>query len=72
MNPCDRPSQVRTQVLVLRTCVDLHRLASPFSQGLTSWRANNHVSFVFVVFFKRKDNFLFSILNVYKEDITAL
>ena len=28
-------SQVRTQVLVLQTCVDLRRLASPFGQGLS-------------------------------------
>ena len=27
------PSQVRTQVLVLQTCVDLRQLASPFDQG---------------------------------------
>ena len=29
------PSQVRAQVLVLQTCVDLRQLASPFGQGLT-------------------------------------
>ena len=29
-NPFGHPSQVRTQVLVLQTCVDLRRLASPF------------------------------------------
>ena len=28
------PLQVHTQVLVLQTCVDLRRLASPFGQGL--------------------------------------
>ena len=33
-NPFGHPSQVRTQVLVLQTCVDLHRLASPFVQGV--------------------------------------
>ena len=33
-NPFGHPSQVRTQVLVLQTCVDLRRLASPFGQGL--------------------------------------
>ena len=27
-------SQIRRQVLLLQTCVDLHRLASPFGQGL--------------------------------------
>ena len=32
-NPFDHPSQVRTQVLLLQTCVDLRRLASPFGQG---------------------------------------
>ena len=32
-NPFGHPSQVRTQVLVLQTCVDLRRLASPFGQG---------------------------------------
>ena len=34
-NSFGRPSEVRTQVLVLQTCVDLRRLASPFAQGLT-------------------------------------
>ena len=34
-NPFGHPSQVRTQVLVLQTCVDLRRLASPFGQGLS-------------------------------------
>ena len=29
-NPFGHPSQVRAQVLVLQTCVDLRRLASPF------------------------------------------
>ena len=29
------PSQVCTQALVLQTCVDLFRLASPFGQGFT-------------------------------------
>ena len=33
-SPFGRPSQVRTQVLVLQICVDLNRLASPFGQGL--------------------------------------
>ena len=32
-NPFGHPSQVRTQVLVLQTCVDLRQLASPFGQG---------------------------------------
>ena len=32
-NPFGHPSQVRTQVLVLQTCVDLRRLASPFGRG---------------------------------------
>ena len=32
-NTFGHPSQVRTQVLVLKTCVDLSRLASPFGQG---------------------------------------
>ena len=32
--PFGHPSQVRTQVLLLQTCVDLRRLASPFGQGL--------------------------------------
>ena len=32
-NPFGHPSQVRTQVLLLQTCVDLRRLASPFGQG---------------------------------------
>ena len=32
-NPFGHPSQVRTQVLVLQTYVDLRRLASPFGQG---------------------------------------
>ena len=36
-NPFDHPSQVRTQVLVLQTCVDLRRLASPFGQGFTTY-----------------------------------
>ena len=31
------PSQVRTQVLVLQTCVDLRRLASPFGQRLKNY-----------------------------------
>ena len=31
-NPFGHPSQVRTQVLVLQTYVDLRRLASPFGQ----------------------------------------
>ena len=35
-NPFGHPSQVRTQVLVLQTCVDLRRLASPFGQGFRS------------------------------------
>ena len=34
-NPFGHPSQVRTQALVLQTCVDLRRLASPFGQGLS-------------------------------------
>ena len=33
-NPFGHPSQVRTQVLVFQTCVDLRRLASSFGQGL--------------------------------------
>ena len=33
VNPFGHPSQVRTQVLVLQTCVDLRRLASLFGQG---------------------------------------
>ena len=33
-NPFGHPSQVRTQVPVLQTCVDLRRLASPFGQSL--------------------------------------
>ena len=32
--PFGHPSQVRTQVLVLQTCVYLRQLASPFGQGL--------------------------------------
>ena len=32
--PFGHPSQVRTQVLVLQTCVHLRQLASPFGQGL--------------------------------------
>ena len=28
------PSQVRTQVLVLQTCINWHRLVSPLSQGI--------------------------------------
>ena len=32
-NPFGHPSQVCMQVLVLQTCVDLRRLASPFGQG---------------------------------------
>ena len=32
-NPFGHLSQVRTQVLVLQTCVDLRQLASPFGQG---------------------------------------
>ena len=35
-NPFGHPSQVRTQVLVLQTYVDLRRLASPFGQGLNA------------------------------------
>ena len=43
-NPFGHPSQVRTQVLVLQTCVDLHRLASPFGQGFKGpERANNNL-----------------------------
>ena len=38
-NPFGHPSQVRTQVLVLQTCVDLRRLASSFGQGITITRA---------------------------------
>ena len=34
-NPVDHPSQVRTQVLVLQTCVDLCRLESPFGLSFT-------------------------------------
>ena len=34
-NPFGHPSQVRTQVLVLETCVDLRRFASPFGQHFT-------------------------------------
>ena len=37
VNPFGHPSQVRTQVLVLQTCVDLRRLASPFGQGLRQY-----------------------------------
>ena len=37
-NPFGHPSQVRTHVLVLQTCVDLRRLASPFGQGLKKKR----------------------------------
>ena len=33
-NPFGHPSQVRTQVPVLQTCVDLRRPAIPFGQGL--------------------------------------
>ena len=33
-NPFGHPSQVCMQVLVLQTCVDLRRLASPFGQRL--------------------------------------
>ena len=33
-NPFGHPSQVPMQVLVLQTCIDLRRLASPFGQGL--------------------------------------
>ena len=33
-NPFGHPSQARTQVLVLQTCVDLRRLASWFGQGI--------------------------------------
>ena len=36
-NPFGHPSQVRTQVLVLQTCVDLRRLASPFRQGFREY-----------------------------------
>ena len=35
-NPFGHPSQVRTQVLVLQTRVDLRRLASPFGQDFTT------------------------------------
>ena len=38
-NPFGHPSQVRTQVLVLQTCVDLCRPASPFGQGLKHFTA---------------------------------
>ena len=34
-NPFGHPSQVRSQVLVLQTCVDFRRLASPLGEGLT-------------------------------------
>ena len=45
-NPFGHPSQVHTQVLVLQTCVDLRRLASPFGQRLkaqTNVELNNDV-----------------------------
>ena len=35
-NPFGHPSQVRTQDLVLQTCVDLHRLVNPSDQSLRS------------------------------------
>ena len=35
VNPFGHPSQVNKQVLVLQTCDDLRRLASPFGQGLS-------------------------------------
>ena len=34
-NPFGHPSQIRSQVLVLQICIDLHRLESPFCQGFT-------------------------------------
>ena len=37
-NPFGHPSHVRTQVLVQQTCVNLHRLASPFGQDFTCGR----------------------------------
>ena len=49
-NPFGHPSQVRTQVLVLQTCVDLRRLASPFGQGFIVlhwkcvWFSNGNIS----------------------------
>ena len=36
-NPFGHPLQVCTQVLVLQTCVDLCRLASPFGQGFREY-----------------------------------
>ena len=33
VNPFAHSSQARTQVLLLQTCADLCRLASPFGQG---------------------------------------
>ena len=51
-NPFGHPSQVRTQVLVLQTCVDLGRLASPFGQGSTAvksqppfWKYASHMTY---------------------------
>ena len=47
-NPFGHPSQVRTQVLVLQTCVDLRRLVSPFGQGfkaLSVWSVTSKVQF---------------------------
>ena len=43
-NPFGHPSQVRTQVLVLQTCVDLRRLASPFGQGISQTSALHNVT----------------------------
>ena len=34
VNPFGHPLQVRTQVLVVQSCADLHRLVSLFGQGL--------------------------------------
>ena len=41
-NPLGHPSQVRTQVLVLKTGVDLRRLANPFGQGFTVYCTYSH------------------------------
>ena len=43
-NPFGHLSQVRTQVLVLQTCVDFHQLASPFGQGLKLISNCEHIS----------------------------